>query len=229
MDQKKIWDYFQNDQEIGDLAFNAESRYRYLVKRIEPGQDILNIGVGRGGLEKLLIKNKNQVSCLDPSEESIRNLQSRFGLGDRARVGFSQNIPFDNDSFEVVVMSEVLEHLSDEVLDETLKEVHRVLRPGGKFIGTVPADEELLVNQVVCPDCAKVFHRWGHVQSFTEERLRSMLSTVFYEPRVARHYLGNFRSLNWKGRLMWAVKKLMVASKVKGAGETFFFSAQKAR
>lgn len=37
MDQTKLWDYFQNDKEIGDVAFNAESRYRYLVKQIESG------------------------------------------------------------------------------------------------------------------------------------------------------------------------------------------------
>lgn len=229
MDQAKIWDFFQNDQEIGDLVFNAEARYRYLIRQIEPERDILNIGVGRGGLEKLLIENKNQVSCLDPNEKSIRNLRSRFGLGNRARVGFSQAIPFDDDSFDIVVMSEVIEHLTDTVLEETLTNIHRVLRPGGKFIGTVPAEQDLRNDQVVCPDCGKVFHRWGHVQSFSEERLRSMLSALFSDLTVGRHFFGNFRLLNWKGRVSCAVKKLMVVAKIKGTGETFFFSAERTR
>jgi SAM-dependent methyltransferase len=185
MDQAKIWDYFQNDQEIRDLVFNAGSRYRYLAHQIQPGQEILNIGVGRGGLEQLLSEKKMEFSCLDPSEESIRNLRSLFGLGDRARVGFSQAIPFENGSFDVVVMSEVLEHLSDEALDKTLKEVHRVLRPGGKFIGTTPANEELMANRVICPDCGKVFHRWGHVQSFSVSRLRDILSANDFEVQRA--------------------------------------------
>jgi SAM-dependent methyltransferase len=229
MDQEKIWDYFQNNQEIGDLAFHAESRYRYLCKQIEPGQEILNIGVGRGGLEKLLIEKKVKVSCLDPSEKSIHNLQFRFGLQERARVGFSQNIPFEDSVFDVVVASEVLEHLRDEIFDRTLLEIHRVLRPGGKFIGSLPADENLMVSHVVCPECGENFHRWGHVQSFSKERLYTKMTAVFTRVEIKRKYFENFRSLNWKGRLVWIVKKLLILSGVQGKEETFFFSARKSQ
>ena len=79
---------------------------------------------------------------------------------EKAAVGYSDAIPFPNAHFDVVVMSEVLEHLPEDVLTSSLCEVDRVLRLHGRFIGTVPADEELAANQVVCPRCGEVFHRW---------------------------------------------------------------------
>lgn len=225
MDQTKIWNYFQNDEEVGDAAFNARPRYEFLAQQITPGMSVLNIGVGRGGLEAILLKKGNLVSSLDPSENAIDRLRKQYGLGNRAKVGFSHAMPFPNCQFDVVVMSEVLEHLADDVLSKTLVEIRRVLKPNGRFIGTVPADESLLDNRVMCPHCGEPFHRWGHLQSFTNERLGAMLTEQFHNVKISRHFFGEIRTLNWKGRFSWALKKLFVGLRIKGSGETFSFSA----
>lgn len=225
MDQTKIWDYFQNDEEIGDAAFNARPRYEFLAQQISPEMRVLNIGVGRGGLEAILLKKGVQVSSLDPGENAIDRLRKQFGLGEQAKVGYSQAIPFPDHQFDIVVMSEVLEHLSDDVLVATLAEVQRVLKVGGRFVGTVPADENLLDNRVVCPHCGERFHRWGHLQSFSDERLSTILKEQFQSVKIARHFFGEVRTLNWKGRLGWAFKKLLMGLGVKGSGESFSFSA----
>ena len=73
-------------------------------------------------------------------------------------------------------MTEVLEHLDKDALMKTLSEIRRILKPGGKFIGTVPANENLADNEVICPHCSNIFHRWGHVQSFSPKALRALLS-----------------------------------------------------
>lgn len=172
MNQDKIWDYYQNNSDYDSFG-GSLPRYRYLAKQVGPGQKVLNIGVGRGGLEKLLIEKKVEVSSLDPSEVSIEKLRN-LGMGDSARVGYSQNICFADHTFDVVIMSEVLEHLDDESLLETLKEVRRVLRVGGSFIGTVPARENLVDNEAVCPGCGERFHRWGHVQTFSPQSLTQL-------------------------------------------------------
>ena len=225
MDQTKIWDYFQNDEEAGDAAFNARPRYEFLAKHIAPGMRVLNIGVGRGGLETILIRKGVLMSSVDPGESAIDRLRNQFGLGEQAKVGYSQAIPFPDNQFDVVVMSEVLEHLSDDVLAATLAEVQRVLKVGGQFIGTVPAEENLLDNRVVCPHCGELFHRWGHLQSFNEERLNTMLAEQFQFVKTSRHFFGDFQSLNWKGRLGWAIKKMLMGIGIKGSGESFSFSA----
>lgn len=177
MDQTRIWDHFQNNDEIGDAFINALPRYVFLARQIKSGMTILNIGVGRGGLESILVEKMVVVNCLDPSAETIDRLRKQYDLGERAQVGFSQSMPFQDGEFDVVIMSEVLEHLTDDVLHSTLLEVRRVLKPSGLFIGTVPANERLMDNHVVCPHCGESFHRWGHAQSFSVSRLRDVLSS----------------------------------------------------
>lgn len=174
MEQNKIWDYYQNAKHRDDFSLSLP-RYRFLAARINHGEMALNIGVGRGGLETLLVGKGVKVSCLDPSETSIQAIRQRLNLSDNARVGHSQEIPFADQTFDVVVMTEVLEHLDDGILLATLQEVRRVLKPGGRFIGTVPANEALESLQVVCPCCGEVFHKWGHVQSFSPERLAAVM------------------------------------------------------
>lgn len=176
MDQTKIWNHFQNNDKTGDAFIGALPRYEFLAKQIQSGMTILNIGVGHGALESILIKKGVVVNCLDPSEETIDRLRKQYDLGVRAQAGFSQSMPFQDSEFDVVIMSEVLEHLTDDVLHSTLGEVRRVLKSNGFFIGTVPANEILMDNHVVCPHCGKLFHRWGHMQSFSLFRLRETLS-----------------------------------------------------
>lgn len=228
MNQDKIWEYFQNDS-VGLASFRvALPRYRFVASRITRIGRVLNIGVGSGGLETLLAAAGHELSCLDPSENSIAALRQRLGLdATHAQVGYSQAIPFPAASFDHVIMSEVLEHLSDDVLAGTLPEVRRVLRPGGVFLGTVPADEDLAAETTVCPDCGKVFHRWGHVQSFPQTRLAAILSAHFEQVSVARVLFGMGDQLNWKGQVGWLLKRAALALGVHGRGESLFFQARR--
>lgn len=227
MDQEKIWNFFQNDHQIGSLAFNGDARYHFLASQISPNAKVLNIGVGRGGLESLLLLKGADVYSLDPSSEAIESLRAKFGLGEKACVGYSQKAPFADGSFDVIVMSEVLEHLSDDVINKTLTECCRLLSSDGVFIGTVPADEVLTEGMTVCPCCGSVFHRWGHVQTFTKMRLASLLKEQFSTCVVERKFFGSWASLNWKGRMNHIIKKTLLRLGAKGSGENFFFLARK--
>ena len=135
MNQDAIWDYFQNE---GVASFDGSgARLSYLVKKVAPGSRVLNIGVGSGVFERLGIARGIDVHCIDPSKRAIESLREKLGIGEKARVGYSQEIPFGDHYFDVVVMSEVLEHLTDDVLERTIAEVHRVLadpsRGGGIY------------------------------------------------------------------------------------------------
>lgn len=119
-----------------------------------------------------------EVYALDPIEKALVSLRERLQLGNKAQVGYGQNIPFESNFFDVVVVSEVLEHLSPEIMHATLSEIHRVLRKGGLLLGTVPARENYHQKIVVCPYCAKIFHRWGHLQTFTMQQMRLNLEKI---------------------------------------------------
>jgi ubiquinone/menaquinone biosynthesis C-methylase UbiE len=178
MNQDKIWDYFQNS-DSQDYVF-PEARQRYISRLLKSGQYVLNIGIGSGALERLAIERDVIIHSLDPSEQAIDRLRQTLNMNDRARVGYAQNIPFRDETFDIVVMSEVLEHLDNETLAKALQEVSRVLKKGGKLIATTPYKEDLSQSQVVCPKCGFVFHRVGHVQSFDKKRIRALLNEYGY-------------------------------------------------
>lgn len=227
--QEKIWEHFQNE---GIDAFSqSRGRLEYLVRRLSPAMRVLNIGVGNGVLELLAITKGVDIWSLDPSERSIDRLRQSLGMGEKAQIGYSQAMPFADSHFDAVVMSEVLEHLDDTVLEATLVEVHRVLRADGLFIGTVPARENLADSLIVCPDCGVQFHRWGHKRSFDIDRLSAILATRFAVDEASERFFVDWESVGWWRKLQGLVKKFLSWRGVGTYGicQNIFFSAQKPR
>ena len=228
MSQEKIWDAFQND--LGKAASwkGVGPRHRWLARRIKSGASILNIGVGNGSLEDLLCNKGCVVHSLDPSEKTIETLRVRLGLGDRAKTGYSQEIPFADLMFDAVIMSEVLEHLDEKTMEITIKEVVRVLKTGGEFIGTVPAEEVLSDNHVVCPHCGKDFHRWGHLQSFST----ASLGLAIANQGMRLDLIKRLAFVEFSNRSLWGVFKSCVRYALGRIGEpmaqaNIVFSAKK--
>lgn len=183
-EQDNIWKHYQNDARgTFELSY---SRLRFLAKRCQAGSRVLNIGVGSGDLEKMLIDRGVEAFSLDPCAESIARLQVELNMETRARQGYSQDICFDADFFDKVIMAEVLEHLQENIVHATLDEVRRVLKSGGEFIGTVPYREDLQASEVFCPHCQAQFHRWGHHQSYDAASLGELLKQHGF--RVKRMY-----------------------------------------
>lgn len=207
MSQDLIWDHFQNE---GVASFDrADPRLQFLLRQLRPGERVLNIGVGSGALERLAVKRGIDIWALDPSERSMDALRRELSLGDHAQTGYSQNLPFPDDHFDAVVMSEVLEHLDEDVCTRSLREVRRVLRPSGRLLGTVPAREPLELSEVVCPDCGNRFHRWGHQTSFDVGSLRALLEADFRVSCVQERYFNEWEAVSWIRRLGGLAKKFL--------------------
>ncbi|WP_371363045.1 Ubiquinone biosynthesis O-methyltransferase, mitochondrial [Sporomusa rhizae] len=225
MRQDILWNYYQNEKP--ESFSGSIARLRYIAKRIPKGSNVLNIGVGGGVFEKLALERGLEVYALDPDEATISNLRNRLFLAERAKVGYIENIPFTENSFDYVVVSEVLEHLSDNQLKEAIEDIHRVLVPGGFLIGTVPSREKLEELVSVCPECGHISHRWGHVQSFSSSNLSDLLSKLFTVSEITECYFVAWNSLNWKGKILDFCKVLLFKIGIHGSGETLFFLARK--
>jgi 2-polyprenyl-3-methyl-5-hydroxy-6-metoxy-1,4-benzoquinol methylase len=229
MDQDKIWNYFQN--EAPEILNKAEGRLKFIADQVERRRGtkakVLNVGVGSGLFEESAIKRGLDIYSLDPSEGAINRLGDQLGLQGKAQVGHLQLIPFDNEMFDAVVASEVLEHLSDEALETALSEIHRVLARGGLLIGTVPAREDLSEQFVVCPHCGEKFHRWGHLQSFDAARMRGLLSKRFQVEEIAERYFDAWSRLNWKGKALSVTKQALLRLGINGSGNSLYFAAVK--
>jgi SAM-dependent methyltransferase len=221
VEQRKIWSHFQNRRP--EAFSQAESRHRFLLSRLPKGR-VLNIGIGDGGFERLASASSREVHSVDPDRETAARA-ARLGIS-HAVVGSIDALPFSDGCFEVVVCSEVLEHLSDDVLLRGLAEIGRVLRSGGELHGTVPADENLGASEVVCPCCGTIFHRWGHMQSFAHERLREVFRPLG-PARIERRVFMHWPSLNWKGRISASLRLALATFGKPGRDHNFYFVVTK--
>jgi len=213
-DNAPIWEYFQNSslESFGDSV----PRLRYLVARAgRPSGVLLNIGTGDGALERLAAVKGWNVISVDPDASTLAKLAApRI----ETRQGLIENLPVDSNSVDVVVVSEVFEHLSSESMAAGLAEIKRILKPTGRLLGTVPYRESLAVNTVFCPDCKKVFHRWGHQQTFDLPKLRDALS-VHMRPLTIRPRF----FLDWKSTLAHFPKVAASFLGIHSGNEHIFF------
>ncbi|HEX4145202.1 MAG TPA: class I SAM-dependent methyltransferase [Pirellulales bacterium] len=220
-----LWDRIQIEQ--AEIFDSSRARVHHLARAVRQHGPVLNIGIGAGYLEQELIGWGTPVHTIDPSARSVAMLQEKIGLGDEIRVGRAEQLPFASDFFGAVVVAEVLEHLTTPVLRQALAEIHRVLRPRGFIIGTVPARENLAAQTVDCPTCQCHFHRWGHYQSFNRDSMRSLLAETFSVDEVFERPFVCWRTLNWVGRLAAAVKMGLYYLGRHGSSENVVFRASK--
>ncbi len=97
------------------------------VAEVRPSR-VLDAGCGAGDWATLVAAP--EVAGVDSSEAAVKAARAR---GVDARVGEIEALPFEDGSFDVVMCNAVLYHLAD--VDTGLRELARVLRPGGRFVG----------------------------------------------------------------------------------------------
>lgn len=116
------------------------SYHRELVEQsgIRPGQRVLEIGCGTGNLT-ILAKRLHpdaEVLGLDPDPNALARAGRKAGrarLSIRLDHGFAQELPYPDASFDRVLSAFMFHHLGPEEKKEALREVRRVLKPGGSL------------------------------------------------------------------------------------------------
>jgi SAM-dependent methyltransferase len=225
--QDAIWTYYQNER-AGDFL-GARPRMAYIINTIrgkhrKPEMRLLNIGAGNGDFEIMAASHGWNIYSVDPDENTVKRLQS---TGINAFQAHVEELAFENNKFDFVVASEVLEHLSVEQCKLGLAEVKRVLKLGGWFIGTVPHNEDLKLNTVFCPHCNSVFHRWGHMRSFDLESLATDLNRFFCNVRVKRTAFVSLRGKGMGGLIKGCVRIALAKFGEEIAVPSILFMAQK--
>jgi SAM-dependent methyltransferase len=90
--------------------------------------------------------------------------------------GDARRLPFPDAMFDVVITSEVLEHIQDDVA--AVAEMVRVLKPGGRFAATVPAWLPETINWKLSDEYHAPKSVGGHVRIYTTTELRAKLQTA---------------------------------------------------
>jgi demethylmenaquinone methyltransferase/2-methoxy-6-polyprenyl-1,4-benzoquinol methylase/phosphoethanolamine N-methyltransferase len=107
---------------------------------LQPGMRVLDVGCGTGTLAlglKAAVGETGQVSGIDASPEMIevatqkaRKRHSELDL----RLAVAEDLPYDDASFDRVTSTLVFHHLPDDVKLTSLREIRRVLVPGGRVV-----------------------------------------------------------------------------------------------
>lgn len=124
-----------------DMAFKkrVETIFEWVPPPEHPDAIILDAGCGRGFYLNYYryVSDVNLVG-IELEREIIRKAQSNLTHLDNIRL-LNANIyelPFPDDYFDAIILSEVLEHLEDDAA--ALRELYRVLQPGAVLVITVP-------------------------------------------------------------------------------------------
>lgn len=158
--------------------------------------DVLEVGCGEGRGISLIINSAKSYTAIDKISEVIEKLKVKYPSGKF----FSGNIPpfegIQSNSFDTVISFQVIEHIKDD--EFFLKEISRVLRPGGKAYITTP-------NRLM----SLTRNPW-HIREYTAEELLSLAGNFFRETtmkgiggdeKVMLYYENNKKSVEHIARL----------------------------
>lgn len=114
---------------------SGQERRLALIRRYVnlEGSRILDVGCGIGTYVRRLRELSEHVYGIDIDERHVR--RGSLSLPNLA-LAASEQMPFSDNSFDVILLHEVIEHVSDDAA--TLREACRVARPGGKIVIYAP-------------------------------------------------------------------------------------------
>lgn len=127
-----VWHPAEDGRDPNEIA--------HAIVRASAPSDILEIGCGTGEFAARLAEARPGASVL-ATDLSPRFVELTAARGVEARIADATELPFEDDSFDLVAAMWMLYHVPD--LERTLAEVRRVLRPGGRFLAVTNGDEHV--------------------------------------------------------------------------------------
>jgi SAM-dependent methyltransferase len=163
---------------------------------MQRGDRVLDVGVGFGRHAFEAARRGGRVVVLDYAAEEVVQTRATVGamieageitIDDFAGAlrGDATRLPFADGSFDIVITSEVLEHIQDDVA--VIAEMTRVLAPGGTLAATVPSWFPEKVNWMLSDEYHAPKAVGGHVRIYTLTELRAKLRAAGLDVTGSHH------------------------------------------
>ncbi|WP_132992183.1 class I SAM-dependent methyltransferase [Gordonia zhaorongruii] len=162
--------------------------------RVGPGVRVIDIGAGQGRHSYEMLRRGADVTAFDQNERDMADVSEMFGAlvaagevpeqgNAKTQVGNALGLPYEDASFDVVLMSEILEHIPED--DAAIAEMVRILKPGGLAAVTVPR----FWPEKICWALSDEYHEveGGHVRIYRESELAAKLAAAGLEVTGSDH------------------------------------------
>jgi SAM-dependent methyltransferase len=220
-----IW----GSQAIDPRGFNLPAlKVKYLLDHLPQTGSVLEVGSGDGKILRTLAAQRPGLELhgcdVRPWEHPDRGIGFRqIEIGD---------IPYDDATFDAVLVVDVLEHVDDPM--HVVNEIARVLKPTGRFVGFVPVEGEpaslyTIFRALLGQDL--YLRTKHHVQAFTHADIARLLGDRFTVEDVsyAYHVLGHVMDATFfaaahvprLGRFWWRENKYYAGDKPAGGALPF--------
>jgi len=175
-------DHYEKDAEVFDYcsphvssSMNIEEAIlRKMIARNVPKEAalLLDTGCGSAWFAKHFVAKGKQVVSLDVSFTNVSKAMTAISSPNHAAVVADVfQLPFEENTFDCIVASEIIEHLYEPTL--FTKKLFYILKPGGTLILTTPYNEKLEYN--LCVHCNKPTPRNAHLHSFNEKNMKQLM------------------------------------------------------
>jgi ubiquinone/menaquinone biosynthesis C-methylase UbiE len=173
---KTAYDQFYQKHDEAWRMLGAKYKAQHIIEVCKglSFKKVLEVGAGDGSILKLLSDQgfASEYHAVEISGSGVEYIKSR-GIKDLRSVEVfdGYKLPFDNDSFDLIILSHVLEHVEHERM--LLREIKRVAR---QCVIEVPRDYKADVDSRI-----KHFLAYGHINVYTPTSLRYLLRTEGFE------------------------------------------------
>ncbi len=132
---------YKEFRESGGQKLSSRFQKALEMARIQPGERVLDVGCGRGELVAHAAMLGADTVGIDYAEEAVRiatqaleEYPAEIRERSSVRLMNARSMEFEDGSFDLAFMSDIVEHLYPNELDEALRETRRILRAGGRLI-----------------------------------------------------------------------------------------------
>jgi ubiquinone/menaquinone biosynthesis C-methylase UbiE len=176
-----------------------------LVRRILPADltgMVLDSGCGDGHLSRDVLKSSGAAGVVGMDLSIRRAVRGKEQLADVRFVGGSiYDIPFADDTFQLVLCTDLLEHL-----DDPARAFSELVRVSSKYV-LISVPYSIEIEKTLCPHCLKDYYLYGHQHSFGKEGVTQHAQASGADVERFEHVIPMFecRRYKWFPPLKWLI------------------------
>jgi len=165
------------------------------ILKFVTGQKIIDLGCGEGITLAKIIKKFPHAAVIgvdnDPAKIAVCR-QHRLPV----KPGDITRLPFAGRTFDCALLIEVIEHLTPGQVRQALKEIRRILKPGGRLIILFPHDRNFKITRLLTLKFKEAFYDYGHLHQWQPDEAKKIIARAGFKTLASQSLPLNFWPLS---------------------------------